>query len=181
MTLAAKCPSIARSLCAVVLAISLVACQPPAGPSGAPGATSAPAPSGASPTATPTPTSEATATAVVFETVWRNPDGTNELPVSLLDRTGLVTGIEALQGDAAFEDGISDAVEGTGLIYSWSGGACDSRTLLTFERVGDRFQLLTLTETTGDMCILIAIGRRIAIHLSEPMPAGSVTVRPGQP
>ncbi len=179
---------LAMSLVAIAVLVGAIGCQPSApggdaSPTLAPVATSVPGPSLGSPSApveTPTPAPASTPGAV-FDTISVMPDGQNELPISLLDQTGLVTGIEALPADGGFEDGVEDAVEGTGLIYSWTGGACDSRTLLTFERTESGFRLLTLTETTGDLCILIAIGRRIAIHLSEPIDAATVTVVPGQP
>jgi hypothetical protein len=112
--------------------------------------------------------------------VWRTqivlPDGTHPLPVVLRDATGLVTGLAAPPAAMPLVDEGVANVDGQPdrLTYTWVGGACDTVTNLTFEAAGNGFRLRAESERSGGACILIGLGRTVAISLARPVDAGSV-------
>jgi hypothetical protein len=112
----------------------------------------------------------------VHETVVTLPAGQGRLPIALLDRTGLVVEITDVPHNAAFSEGIVGAEDGRALIYTWVGGSCDLRVLLTLERSAAGFRLLTRTDVTGQICDLLGITRQVAIRLSESIAPETVIV-----
>ena len=114
----------------------------------------------------------------IFRIVLRDMEGDRELPIVLQDLTGLVVGIEAKrQGEPPFDKRVSNpAGQPTVFRYQWTGGACDTLTSITFERVDGGYRVTSVTRTTGDACILIGIFRGVDIQLSEPVDADSVIV-----
>lgn len=114
----------------------------------------------------------------VFRTRLVMPDGTFGVQVMLRDATGLVTGIAAPPATKPWFEAAIDNPDGRpdALLYTWLGGACDTVTTITFERTGSRFRLRATTETTGDSCILIGLGRQLLIQLDEPIDAGLVNL-----
>lgn len=121
----------------------------------------------------------------VEEGVWRTrlamADGTFALPVVLRDATGLVSRFAAGPNAGAIsEDGVDNPNGQQDLLsYSWVGGACDNVTNLIFERTNGGFRLRVATERSGDMCIMIGLGRQVLIGLSAPVDARSVILVPG--
>jgi hypothetical protein len=112
----------------------------------------------------------------VHETVVTMPDGQDRLPIALLDLTGLVVEISEVPPNAAFTEGIVGAEDGRALVYTWVGGSCDLRVLLTLERSAMGFRLLTRTDVTGQMCDMLGVTRQVAIRLSEPIAPETVIV-----
>jgi hypothetical protein len=92
-----------------------------------------------------------------------------------------VVEITEVPPDAAFTEGIVGAEDGRALAYTWVGGSCDLRVLLTLERSATGFRLLTRTDVTGQMCDMMGIARRVAIRLSEPIAPETVIVERVQP
>ena len=116
----------------------------------------------------------------IYEAVIEPAEGRDRLLVSLLDRTGMVLGIEPAAGGGP--EGITFVGEG-GLefTYGWLGGACDSRHLVTFERTDAGFRLLTRTEVARVDCDAIGVPRQIVVRVSESIDLLPITLLPGQP
>ena len=97
-------------------------------------------------------------------------EGGQPLPLTLTDRTGLVTGLDAApDGFQLLADDGFGAVPGRprALVAHWVGGACDDRVAITAEGPG-----LTLTvETTVRpvACEGVGILRAVVIELAAPL------------
>lgn len=105
------------------------------------------------------------------------------LPVALTDQTGLVTGITQVAVDSTigFEPVLrADQTEPNAAILTWTGGACDAETTLTFHKLDGRYVLnLTAHEKAGAGCPMSGVPRAIWIATSAPIPMDSVTVAGG--
>ena len=113
-----------------------------------------------------------------FETIITLGHGDLPLPVSLLDRTGLVVGI-AESHEAGLEDGISR--RDGGLVYLWVSGLCDEHVFLTLEAAADGYRLRARTEASRDVCRLAGVTRQIIITTAVSIEPGSVVVLEDQP
>jgi len=91
------------------------------------------------------------------------------LPVTFVDRTGLVTSIELGHG-GALEDGVS-AVAGrpSSLEVSWTGGMCDQRVEVAMLPVGATIKVGLRTERAAESCLLAGIGRSVILNLERPI------------
>jgi hypothetical protein len=160
-------------------ALLLGACTPAAAPTPTPDLPAA-TPGATAPATSPGLPSSlapgASADGRVHETVVTLPAGHNRLPIALLDRTGLVVEITEVPQNAAFTEGIVGAEDGRALVFTWVGGSCDLRVLLTLERSAAGFRLLTRTDVTGQMCDMLGVSRQVAIRLSEPIAPETVIV-----
>lgn len=169
-----------RPVAAVLIAVLTIACG--SGSVTAPPDTARPSPTATAlvtPATSPTPV-PGSPTDPLEEGAWRTrlamADGTYTLPVVLRDATGLVSGFAAGPNAGALsEEGVANPNGQRNLLaYSWVGGACDTVTNLTFERTNGGFRLRVATERSGDMCIMIGLGRQVLIGLSAPVDARSV-------
>ncbi len=100
------------------------------------------------------------------------------LPVGLIDRTGLVTSVDAdIPVDLGFRDGtiVNSPGDADVLLVTWLGGMCDIKTTLLFETSSSGFRLAEHTEARQGGCLLAGIGRTVAIHVRSPVAAETVT------
>lgn len=154
----------------VPTATSSPAADPSAATSALPDLTPAPSP-------TPVPGTPSSPAEGGFRTLLVNADGGGRLPVELQDLTGLVVGIEPAGAEPPFDEGVSNPEGRPNVLrYRWTGGACDTLTSISFERVARGFRFVSTTKTTGGACILIGIGRGVDVHLSEAIDADSVVL-----
>ncbi|MCI0583145.1 MAG: hypothetical protein L0227_09695 [Chloroflexi bacterium] len=99
------------------------------------------------------------------------------LPVTLIDRTGLVTGVlsEVPIGFDRGDDGVANIPDHPDLlVVSWTGGMCDIEVAMLFERTAGH-QIAEHTEAGQGGCFLAAIGRSVVIQLRSPVGAETVT------
>jgi hypothetical protein len=100
------------------------------------------------------------------------------LPVSLADRTGIVTGISQEAGFTVSIEPVvrADPGEPRALVLVWLGGACDaSVTVNVVKQEGSYVIGLASHERTGG-CTLAGTPRAIRITTSEPLPIDSIIV-----
>ena len=97
------------------------------------------------------------------------------LPVTVDDRTGLVTGAATFGGDAGgWENAVTNPFgRPDQLIVNWTGGSCDHHATLVFEPSGGEFVIRVSTER-ADACRLDGISRSVRIALSAPISADLV-------
>jgi hypothetical protein len=108
-------------------------------------------------------------------------DGGRELPVTLVDRVGIVLDAnEELGGMGVMEDipvanppGRPDKVR-----VAWTGGACDRSADMEFRADGAGFVLAIVTTVDPGGCDAIGIGRELMITFSRPVNAASVVLAP---
>lgn len=115
----------------------------------------------------------------LYMTTLSQPDGSNQLPVTLGDETGLVTGIEPAMGTLPpSNEAHLEAVpnEPRSFIVSWFGGACDNDVAVAFQRHEANFILhVRMHKKVGLGCTGNALLRALRIGLSEPVPVSLVT------
>jgi hypothetical protein len=95
-----------------------------------------------------------------------------ELPVVVLDRTGLIASVapEAAGPGVGNLDGQPDV-----LIVGWSGGACDTGTTFEFTSADTGFVLEQVTETLPGVCPAVELSWGIGFYLVSPLDASRVT------
>ena len=107
-------------------------------------------------------------------------DGTTH-KVVVRDTSGRITSVEfdppGVQnpGTITNPDGKLDM-----LLVPWTGGACDVNTVIEFAAAGQGLAGTIATETSGEVCTMIAIQRLLRLTLNTPTPAASVTLEPVQ-
>jgi hypothetical protein len=108
-----------------------------------------------------------------FETTLAGRSGVGATRVILDDHTGLVRGIAPAR-PAPLKDGVSPVgTDGHTLLVQWLGGCKDPLTVLTFDRVDDRY---TIVERTVHRCtLLVGIARAITVSLWASIDASAVT------
>jgi hypothetical protein len=62
------------------------------------------------------------------------------------------------------------------VLVPWTGGACDVRTTIEFAAQGQGLKGTVAVETSGDMCIMMAVPHLLQLTTDGPMPAASVTL-----
>jgi len=97
--------------------------------------------------------------------------GADAVPISLIDQTGLVTGMAVAEEAAA--EGVS-AVPGKPnlLRASWAGGVCDDRATLVLNKLGTGYELAIHDHprfTAGIECDASAVTRAIDITFAQPI------------
>ena len=96
------------------------------------------------------------------------------LPVTLIDRTGSVAGLDVVPEnfEGAFDRGVSP-VPGrpAAIVMQWIGGACDEGATVTLEDRQGSMWLTVETTGSGHECILIGIGRFMVIRFYLPVDA----------
>jgi hypothetical protein len=117
-------------------------------------------------------------TEATFEVVLRGFELVAPLPVTVIDRTGLVVDVDAVAPEIAVLDGTvaADPTDPNVLLPSWLGGMCDIETTLLFQRTPTGFQFVEHTERSHGGCLLAGIGRAVAVHLRSPVAAETVTI-----
>ncbi len=100
------------------------------------------------------------------------------LPVTVDDRTGLVTGVMSLVGGAGGWENAATNPFGRPdqLDVSWLGGMCDRHVTLVVEPSGDEFVIRVSTER-ADACLLAGILRSVRIAFSAPISADLVHLK----
>ena len=106
-------------------------------------------------------------------------DGQYSVPVTLLDRVGIVTGIQDAGNNGPFAEGVSSAPRGVdGFVFTWVGGACDIRTTIELTAsASGTFSLHPETAVQPGPCIMIGIGRHLLIRTDTPVEPNAVVVR----
>ncbi len=99
------------------------------------------------------------------------------LPVTLVDATGTVVGIQAGPDAQISELGAAPlAGDPNGIVVSWFGGACDTGISFRLEDREGGLRLTGKTSRAGGVCILIALSRRMVVRFLAPVDASKVTV-----
>ena len=104
--------------------------------------------------------------------------GADAVPISLIDQTGLVTGMVVAAETAA--DGVS-AVPGRPNVLraSWAGGACDDRATLVLNKLGAGYELAIHNHprfTAGIECDASAVTRAVDIAFTQPIDPAALTL-----
>lgn len=102
------------------------------------------------------------------------------LPVSLTDRTGVVTGISqaAPESTISFEPIVrADPRDPRALVLIWMGGACDvEATVNVVKQEGSYVIGLASHEKTGGGCPMVGVPRGIRIATADPISMDAVIV-----
>jgi hypothetical protein len=99
----------------------------------------------------------------------------NQLPVRVVDTTGLVLAV-ATADDIGAPEGVSTVSDQPDAIaVAWLGGACDDRVDIAFEGAVGAIALTVQTARSGT-CRLIGIERVIVLHLTEAIDPSSVSL-----
>jgi hypothetical protein len=98
-----------------------------------------------------------------------------ELPFRIADRTGLVQAVSVVNlGN--FEEGIRPVPgRDDALSVLWTGGMCDRRVLMEFERRADGLTLNVSTERGFGGCRLAGVLRNLLIEFTQPVDASTVS------
>ena len=64
------------------------------------------------------------------------------------------------------------------VLVPWTGGACDTETTIDFAAQGDGLAGTLAIQTTGDVCVMMAVPHLLRLTTNVPMPAASVTLQP---
>ena len=98
--------------------------------------------------------------------------------ISLIDQTGLVTGMS--QGSGAAAEGVSAvAGEPNVLRVAWPGGACDDRATLVLNKLGAGYELAIHNHprfTAGIECDASAVTRAVDITFMRPLDPAALTL-----
>ncbi len=119
-----------------------------------------------------------------FQTTLRT-EFNEPLPVTLVDQTGLVTGVaQPVVDAAAWNDNVAvlhaDPNDPNAAVLTWLGGMCDQDTTVRFKVLNGGYALnVEVHEKLGLGCPAAAVLRAIRISTSRPIPVGSVTVAGG--
>jgi len=104
--------------------------------------------------------------------------GADAVPISLIDQTGLVTGMS--QGSGAAAEGVSAvAGEPNVLRVAWPGGACDDRATLVLNKLGAGYELAIHNHprfTAGIECDASAVTRAVDITFMQPLDPAALTL-----
>lgn len=105
-------------------------------------------------------------------------DGSKQT-ITVRDTSGRITGVEfdppGVQdpGVIANPDGQPNVV-----LVPWTGGACDTTTDIEFAAAGTGLAGTLRIETSGDVCVMLAVPHVLQLTTSVPVPAASVTLTP---
>jgi hypothetical protein len=117
----------------------------------------------------------------LFQTTVTQPDGSNSMPVTLHDHTGLVTAIEPALGDFAVGNDplVAPAPnDPSSVVVSWIGGLCDNDVALSFRQAeGTHFLFLEVHGKLGLGCPAAGVLRGLQIRFSEPMSVDTIQAR----
>ena len=104
--------------------------------------------------------------------------GDSPVPITLIDQTGLVTGL-AVAGEAAAE-GVSPVPGRPNVLRaSWAGGACDDRATLVLNKLGAGYELAIHNHprfTAGIECDASAVTRAVDIAFTQPIDPAALTL-----
>ena len=103
-------------------------------------------------------------------------DGTSQ-EILVRDESGRLTNVEIdPQGVPVAMEISNPPGEANVVLVPWTGGACDTRTDITFKAAGQGLAGTLRITTEGDMCIMIAVAHQLRLTSSEPLPAAQVTL-----
>lgn len=108
--------------------------------------------------------------------------GDKPLPISLIDQTGLVTGIFAAPDAAASGDpGSLEALPGPGnrLRVNWLGEMCDDRVTMVLNSLGEDFQVVIHNHprfAAGALCEAGGVPLTVDIAFSQPVDPGRLSI-----
>lgn len=105
-------------------------------------------------------------------------DGTKR-DVVVRDTSGRITDVvidpQGIQMPGAITNPNGDLMT---LLVPWSGGACDVKTEIEFAARGQGLAGTIKTQTTGEVCVMMAVQHLLELKLNTPVPAASVTLEP---
>ena len=107
-------------------------------------------------------------------------DGTKQT-ITVRDTSGKIENVEidppGVQdpGVIANPDGEPNVV-----LVPWTGGACDIETQIDFAAQGDGLAGKLQIETSGDVCVMMAVPHLLRLTTNVPMPAASVSLESAQ-
>jgi hypothetical protein len=103
-------------------------------------------------------------------------DGTTQT-VTVRDTSGRITTVEFDPAGVQNPGGITNPDGNLEvLLVPWTGGACDVKTVIEFAAAGDGLKGTMSTETSGDVCIMVAVQHLLRLTTNTPTPAASVTL-----
>jgi hypothetical protein len=108
-------------------------------------------------------------------------DGTSQT-ITVRDEAGRLTNVEIdppgvpMAAEIENPDGQPNVV-----LVPWTGGACDTSTEIVFDPAGEGLAGTLDIETSGDMCIMLAVPHQLRLTSANPLPADKVTLEPAAP
>ena len=119
----------------------------------------------------------------VFKATVRQPDGSYALEVGLQDYTGLVTAVEATDGeggDGALPLVAQDPADPNAVSVIWATGACDDVSM-AFQKADVGYRLdVDAHERIGLGCTAQLLIRGLRIRFSKPIAADSIAASGGR-
>ncbi len=107
-------------------------------------------------------------------------NGTRALPVTVVDRAGIVAGADPAlaaapqdwsRGEVQVVPGRDDAV-----VVAWVGGSCDDRAIITVDPDGVRYMVTVESQTSAMGCDAVGIFRRVVLTLTKPTGADAFSM-----
>jgi hypothetical protein len=106
-------------------------------------------------------------------------DGGSTQEIVVRDESGRLTDVQIDPQGAPMAAEISNPPnEPNVVLVPWTGGACDVKTTITFKAAGQGLAGTLKVETSGDICIMIAIPHQLRLTAATPLPAAQVTLEP---
>lgn len=106
-------------------------------------------------------------------------DAGQKQEIVVRDESGKLTDVQIDPQGVAMSDQISNPPnEPNVVLVPWTGGACDVRTEITFKAAGQGLAGTLKIETSGEICIMIAIPHQLRLTAATPLPAAQVTLEP---
>jgi hypothetical protein len=105
-------------------------------------------------------------------------DGASQV-ITVRDRSGRIENVEIDPAGVADPGAIANPPgEPNVVLVPWTGGACDRTTTIEFVGQGDGLAGTLAIETSGEMCVMLAVPHLLRLTTNGPMPAASVTLEP---
>jgi hypothetical protein len=104
--------------------------------------------------------------------------GADAIPISLIDQTGLATGLAV--ADAAAVEGVSTVPGQPNVLRaSWAGGACDDRVTLVLNKLGAGYELAIHNHprfAAGIECDASSVTRAVDITFAQPIDPAALSI-----
>jgi hypothetical protein len=107
-------------------------------------------------------------------------DGSTQT-ITVRDTSGRITDVEIDPPGVQDPGAIANPPgEPNVVLVPWTGGACDTKTEIVFDAQGDGLAGTIRIETSGDICVMLAVPHLLRLTTTGPMPAASVSLEPIQ-
>ena len=106
------------------------------------------------------------------------PDGTKQA-ITVRDTSGRILDVRIDPVGVPVAETITNpAGQPATVLVPWYGGACDVQTTIEFAAEGQGLKGTLAVETSGEMCVMMAVPHLLELKTEGPMPAASVTLEP---